>query len=98
MRRVFPLRDRSEGVPSCWSARHQGVVRADDQPVNVAGFRADEDARRHAFIAFDRRLYERGGDVIRVLSESRRQHPELGAAHDEGRQRGDSQRRTAFSS
>jgi len=51
-----------------------------------------------AFVAFDRRLYERGGDVIRILSESRRQHPELGAAYDEGRSRGDSQRRTLFAS
>ncbi len=50
-----------------------------------------------AFVAFDRRLYEHGGDVIRTLSEGRRQHPELGAAYDEGRGRGDSQRRNAFS-
>ena len=51
-----------------------------------------------AFVAFDRRLYEHGGDVIRTLSEGRRQHPELAAAYDEGRARGDSQRRKVFSS
>lgn len=51
-----------------------------------------------AFVAFDRRLYEHGGDVIRILGEGRRQHPELGAAYDEGRGRGDSQRRNVFSS
>jgi AcrR family transcriptional regulator len=51
-----------------------------------------------AFVAFDRRLYESGGDVLRVLGEGRRQHPELGAAYDEGRSRGDAQRRKVFAS
>lgn len=51
-----------------------------------------------AFVGFDRRLYEGAGDVLRILAEGRRQHPELGAAYDEGRRRGDSQRRNAFSS
>jgi AcrR family transcriptional regulator len=51
-----------------------------------------------AFVGFDRRLYERGGDVIRILGEGRRQHPDLGAAYDEGRRRGDSERTKVFSS
>lgn len=51
-----------------------------------------------AFVGFDRRLYESAGDVLRILAEARRQHPELGAAYDEGRNRGDKQRRAAFSS
>lgn len=51
-----------------------------------------------AFVDFDRRLYEQGGDVLRILGEGRRQHPELGAAYDEGRGRGDSQRSNVFSS
>jgi len=51
-----------------------------------------------AFVGFDRRLYESAGDVLRILAEGRRQHPELGAAYDEGRRRGDGQRRSAFSS
>ena len=51
-----------------------------------------------AFVAFDRRLFDRGGDVIRVLAEGRRQHPELHAAYNEGRSRGDRQRRRVFSS
>jgi len=51
-----------------------------------------------AFVDFDRRLYGDGGDVLRILAEGRRQHPELGAAYDEGRRRGDHQRRNVFSS
>lgn len=51
-----------------------------------------------AFVAFDRRLFEHGGDVLRVLAEARRQHPELGAAYQEGRSRGERERRTVFSS
>ena len=58
----------------------------------------DPGGQLRAFVDFDRRLYERGGDVLRILGEGRRQHPELGTAYDEGRRRGDSQRRTAFSS
>ena len=51
-----------------------------------------------AFVAFDRRLYQRGGDVLRVLAEGRRQHAELGDAYDEGRRRGDSERRRVMQS
>jgi AcrR family transcriptional regulator len=51
-----------------------------------------------AFVGFDRRLYEHGGDVIRTLAEGRRQHPELRAAYEEGRRRGDSERRKVFTS
>lgn len=51
-----------------------------------------------AFVAFDRRLFELGGDVIRVVVEARRQHPELGAAYGEGRRRGEAERAQVFSS
>lgn len=51
-----------------------------------------------AFVAFDRRLYELGGDVLRVVAEARRQHPDLGAAYEEGRRRGEAERSTVFSS
>ncbi len=50
-----------------------------------------------ALVAFDRRLFEMAGDGLRILAEGRRAHPELGAAYDEGRARGDRQRRNAFS-
>ena len=61
--------------------------------------RADDPVGQlRAFVGFDRRLYEGAGDVLRILAEGRRQHPELGAAYDEGRRRGDGQRRSAFSS
>ena len=58
----------------------------------------DPAGQLRAFVDFDRRLFEHGGDVIRILGEGRRQHPELGAAYDEGRGRGAGQRRKAFSS
>ncbi len=51
-----------------------------------------------AFVDFDRRLFELGGDVIRVVAEARRQHPELGAAYEEGRGRGEVERRKVFGS
>ncbi len=51
-----------------------------------------------AFVGFDRRLYQHGGDVLRILAEGRRQHPELASAYAEGRRRGDAQRRRVFAS
>lgn len=70
-----------------------------DLPRAVAELRAhvgDPRAQLGAFVAFDRRLFEHGGDVLRLLDEARRQHPELGAAYDEGRARGEEQRRRLF--
>lgn len=51
-----------------------------------------------AFVAFDRRLFELGGDVLRLLAEARRQHPELGVAYEEGRRRGETERAKLFGS
>ena len=58
----------------------------------------DPAGQLRAFVDFDRRLYEHGGDVLRILAEGRRQQPDLRAAYEEGRRRGDGQRRTVFSS
>jgi AcrR family transcriptional regulator len=58
----------------------------------------DAVAQLHSFVAFDRRLFEHGGDVIRLVAEARRQHPELGAAYEEGRRRGETERAKVFSS
>ena len=40
--------------------------------------KGDLAAQLAAFIGFDRRLYEPGGDVIRLLVEAGRHQPELG--------------------
>jgi len=58
----------------------------------------DPAGQLRTFVAFDRRLFESGGDVMRILAEGRRQHPDLGAAYDLGRGRGDDQRRKVFAS
>ncbi len=57
----------------------------------------DPAAQLAAFVGFDRRLYERGGDVVRLLVEAGRQQPELAKVAAEGRGRGDSNRRRIFS-
>jgi AcrR family transcriptional regulator len=56
----------------------------------------DPAAQLRAFVGYDRRLFERHGDVLRVLVEGRRQEPDLQAAYVEGRGRGDAQRRSVF--
>jgi AcrR family transcriptional regulator len=58
----------------------------------------DPAAQLRAFVAFDRRLFEHGGDVLRIVGEARRQHPELGNAYAEGRKRGETERATVFAS
>ena len=51
-----------------------------------------------AFIGFDRRLFERGGDGLRLTVEGGRNEPALAAAYDKGRRRGDANRRRLFAS
>lgn len=60
---------------------------------------AEGDPRRQlaAFIGFDRRLFERGGDGLRVIVEGMRNEPALAAAYEEGRGRGERNRREVFS-
>ncbi|MEV0201786.1 hypothetical protein [Nonomuraea sp. NPDC050691] len=47
---------------------------------------------------FDRRLYERAGDVIVLLREAGRTEPELATVYRDGRERADEIRATVFSS
>jgi TetR/AcrR family transcriptional regulator, regulator of cefoperazone and chloramphenicol sensitivity len=50
-----------------------------------------------AMVAFDRRLFERGGDVIALLRDAGGSEPKLRAAYQEGRGRGDQLRQRVFS-
>jgi AcrR family transcriptional regulator len=61
--------------------------------------RAAGEPRRQlaALVGFDRRLFEQGGDGLRVIVEGMRNEPALAAAYDEGRGRGESGRREVFS-
>jgi AcrR family transcriptional regulator len=58
----------------------------------------DPAAQLGALVSFDRRLFQLGGDVLRLAGEARRQHPDLGAAYEEGRRRGAAVRETVFGS
>ncbi|MEQ4722179.1 helix-turn-helix domain-containing protein [Nonomuraea sp. B19D2] len=60
---------------------------------------AQDPARQLAAMAgFDRRLYERAGDVITLLREAGRSEPELAAVYRDGRRRADKTRMAVFSS
>ena len=71
------------------------VLRAVDE---LAAQEGDPSGQLKAFVAFDRRLFEHGGDVLHVLAEARRQEPDLAAAYEVGRRRGESERRQRFES
>lgn len=45
----------------------------------------DPAAQLANMVSTDRRLFERGGDVIALLHDAGRSEPELGAAYDDGR-------------
>lgn len=51
-----------------------------------------------ASVAFDRRLFERSGDLLVVLRDAARTEPELAATRREGPRRGDEARLRVFSS
>jgi AcrR family transcriptional regulator len=58
----------------------------------------DPPRQLRASVAFDRRLFERAGDVITLLRDAGRTEPDLAAAHREGPRRGDQARLRIFSS
>ncbi|MEU4405977.1 helix-turn-helix domain-containing protein [Streptosporangium sp. NPDC023963] len=59
---------------------------------------ADPGRQLAAMAAYDRRLFERAGDVIALVREAARTEPELAAAYREGRGQGDRTRELVFSS
>lgn len=81
-RSLVDLVDADAGLPRLLTA----LRRAEGDPA----------AQLAAFTAFDRRLFEHGGPVLRVLAEGRRTEPDLAAAYAEGRRRGDEGRRRVF--
>lgn len=64
----------------------------------LASLAGDPPAQLGAFVGFDRRLFEHGGDVLRVVAEARRQESDLAAAYEVGRGRGEAERRRLFES
>lgn len=60
---------------------------------------ADDDPRRQLAVmaGYDRRLYERAGDVIQLVREAGRTEPELATAYRDSRRRADDARRQVFS-
>ncbi|GAB3959566.1 TetR/AcrR family transcriptional regulator [Actinoallomurus acanthiterrae] len=59
---------------------------------------ADPGRQLAAMAGFDRRLYERAGDVITLLREAGRTEPELATVYRDGRRRADETRTAVFSS
>lgn len=60
--------------------------------------RGDPAAQLRAMVGFDRRLFDTGGGLMAVIVDGRRDSIELDAAYRDGRARGDTGRRTLFSS
>ncbi|MBO8184040.1 TetR/AcrR family transcriptional regulator [Streptomyces spirodelae] len=59
---------------------------------------ADPVGQLAAMVAYDRRLFERAGDIIMLVREAGLSEPELAAFYRDGRRRGDETRVQVFSS
>lgn len=104
-------RDAGVAVPTVYAAygNKAGLTQAladaadlsADVPQMVAELEAAAtDPRRQlaAMTAYDRRLYERAGDIIVMVREAGRTEPELATTYRDGRQRGLATRQDVFSS
>ena len=83
-----------------WAVADSADLTADATAMLAALEDASGDPGRQlaAMAAYDRRLFERSGDVIALVREAGRTEPELAAAYREGRRRGDDTRHQVFSS
>lgn len=68
------------------------------QLAELEAAKGDPQRQLAAMAGFDRRLYERAGDVIMLLREAGRAEPELAAVYRDGRSRADQTRVAVFSS
>ena len=102
-------REAGVSVPTVYAAYRnkaglaQALAEAADtaaDPLRMLAELEESDPRRQldAMAAFDRRLFERAGDVIALVREAGRTVPDLAAVYREGRRRGDETRRQVFSS
>jgi AcrR family transcriptional regulator len=104
-------REAGVSVPTIYSVygNKAGLTRAladaadlsADLPQQVTQLEAAEaspERQLAAMAAYDRRLYERAGDVITLLREAGRTEPELAAVYRDGRRRADETRVAVFSS
>ncbi|MEV7064406.1 hypothetical protein AB0N97_16590 [Streptomyces collinus] len=71
--------------------RERGVAALESPAADPAGQLA-------AMAGYDRRLYERAGDVITLVREAGRSEPELATLYEDSRRRGDLTRVQVFSS
>ncbi|MFI6869378.1 TetR/AcrR family transcriptional regulator [Nocardia sp. NPDC050406] len=102
-------REAGVSAPTVYAAyaNKSGLVRAlvdsadlSADPVRmVAELESTPDPRRQlaAMVGYDRRLFERAGDLIALLREAGRVEPDLAAAYEEGRRLADRTRREVFS-
>ncbi|AMW14871.1 TetR family transcriptional regulator [Streptomyces qaidamensis] len=104
-------REAGVSVPTVYAAygNKSGLTRAladaadlsADVPRLVAALEsptADPAGQLAAMAGYDRRLYERAGDVITLVREAGRSEPELATLYDDSRRRGDRTRAQVFSS
>ncbi|MCM2387948.1 TetR/AcrR family transcriptional regulator [Streptomyces albipurpureus] len=104
-------REAGVSVPTVYSAygNKTGLVRAladaadlsaeiDRMLAELEAPTATPTGQLAAMVGYDRRLFERAGDVITLLREAGRTEPELSTAYRDGRARGDETRLQVFSS
>ncbi|ADB32944.1 transcriptional regulator, TetR family [Kribbella flavida DSM 17836] len=104
-------REAGVSVPTVYSAygNKAGLTRAladaadlsadpSQQLAELEAAAGDPARQLAAMVAYDRRLYERAGDVITLVREAGRSEPELASLYREGRRRADETRTAVFAS
>ena len=95
---VYAVYGSKAGLADRWSTPPTRRPTSSGCSTSCSGRRVIPPAQLAAYVGFDRRLFEHGGDVLRVIMEGRRQEPDLAAAYTEGRSRGERGRRRLFAS
>jgi hypothetical protein len=90
--RVLPCSGAlADGLPRAHRDRLEQPVAADlgTQEADLAAAAGNPAGQLAAMAGFDRRLFERGGDVLGLLHDAGRAEPDLAAAYRDGRAQAD---------
>lgn len=93
---VYPVYGNKPGLALALVDAIDADAGLDDTSAEISRDGGDPAGQLAAMVGFDRRLFERGGDVVGLLSDAGRSEPDLAAAYQQGRARADQVRQRLF--
>jgi AcrR family transcriptional regulator len=95
---VYAAYGNKSGLALALVSAIEADANADETHAELAAGKHNARRQLTALIAFDRKLFERSGDLIALLIDGGRSEPDLRYAYQHGRRNGDRIRRTVFES